>query len=151
MYFLFNTFSKGGDKHLMCHPFEHLLHKIMVFPPLPCLNNMHGKPQDITATIGSTCPSMLGKWHGAQFFTWSFQTFQSWIFKIKALDDNITLIFETIFPHMTSNIARIVCCNPLVHIGAFLGDIHIFKWTHISSYCNVGLWPNFQGPLAWFV
>jgi hypothetical protein len=61
MYFLFNTFSKGGDKHLMCHPFEHLLHKIMVFPPLPCLNNKHGKPQDITATIGSTRPSMLGK------------------------------------------------------------------------------------------
>jgi hypothetical protein len=99
----------------------------MVFPPLTCLNNMHGKPQDITTTIGSIHPLMLGKWHGAQFFTWSFQTFQSWLLKIKALDHNITLIFKIIFPYVTSNIVWIVCCIPLVHIGAFLGDIHIFK------------------------
>ncbi len=108
-HFLFKTSLRGDDKHRMCHPFEYLSHKIMVNPPLACLNNMHAKPRDTTTTIGFTHPSMLGKWHGAQFFTWSFQTFQSWPSKIKALDDNITLISKITFSHVTSNVVGIVC------------------------------------------
>jgi len=81
MHFLFITFLRGGDKRLMCHPFEHLSHKIMVDPPLVCLNNMHGKLHDITSIIESIHPSMTH----LQAPWWNQLRVQRWIVKGKGV------------------------------------------------------------------
>jgi hypothetical protein len=102
------TSTSGGVKQPICHLLKQWSQINMVITPCDSPHNMHYKFAKIMINDGSTWPFTCGRWHGAQFHTWSFHIKPSKPFNKKILKDKTLFTYLMTRLIITSNLLGVV-------------------------------------------